>query len=117
MSTFTLQEHTPSIQISTPQRTGGEALVNWRRELDGYYKEMVSFSEVEPDEIFRSLSAWTARASYMRSQIVRIDSKAWVKFRTQEIDPFISECDRQFRVWSRVFAVQSLDWNMSRGQT
>lgn len=89
----------------------------WQKELDGYFEEMYKFGDLEPDEIFRKLSAWTSRASYIRGQIVRINNKRMQWFRTQEIDPFITECDRQFKNWSRTFSVQSLDWNMQRGQT
>lgn len=106
------EEATPKIV-----RSGGDLLHQWQTELDGYYREMLEFQYAEPDTVFRSLSAWTARASYMRSQIQRSGSKTWQTFRTGELDPFIGECDRQFRQWSRTFAVHSLDWNMQRGQT
>lgn len=86
-------------------------------EFDSYYQEMLTFMEMEPDEIFMKLSAYSARASFVRSQVMRSQSRTLTAFRTGEIDPFLSECDRQFKIWSRVFAVTSLDWNLARGQT
>lgn len=100
------------------ERTGGPKLEQWRAELDSYYMSMLEFNELEPDDIFRNLSAWTARVSFIRGQIVRSESKVWAAFRTKEIDFFLQECDRQFKLWSRVFSVSSLDWQLAgRGQT
>lgn len=87
-----------------------------RNEIDGYYKEMIGFPQMEADEIFMRLSAYTARMSFIRSSIMRTDNRLLVGLRTKEIDPFISECDRQFKIWSRVFSVQTTDWNLARGQ-
>ena len=88
-----------------------------REEIDGYYREMIQFPAMEADEIFQRLSAYTARVSYIRSSMMRTDNRALVSLRTKEIDPFISECDRQFKIWSRVFSVQTLDWNLARNTT
>lgn len=103
---------------SMPSRDGGELLVAWRLELDSFYTEMEQFATLtQPDEIFRKLSAWTARVSHIRSQIVRQQSNVWLKFRTMELEPFLVECDRQFKFWSRNFSVYSLDWDMQKGQS
>jgi len=98
-------------------REGGALLSAWRQELSGYYKEMIEFRFEEPDEIFRKLSAWTARASYMRHKIMASESRSWTAFRTKEIDPFIAECDRQFKNWSRNLSFLAMDWDMQKGQT
>lgn len=92
-------------------------LVDARAELDGYYKEMRDFDTIDPGEIFKKLAAMSARASFIRSKIVRRNQGPDVSnFRTKEIDPFISEVDRQFKVWSRYLSVVQIDWDMSRGQ-
>lgn len=96
-----------------PVNTKGDLLKTWMTELDGYFEQMENFREEEPDVIFADLSAWTARASHMRSIINRNESRTHQNFRIKQIDPFISECDRQFKVWSRVFSVQSMDFNMN----
>ena len=89
----------------------------WQAEMDGWYATMLEFPNMEPDQVFVSLSAWTARASYMRSFINRSEQRTQQTFRTKQIDPFIAECDRQFKIWSRVFSVQSLDWNLQGRMT
>lgn len=109
----------------SPKRTGGllaslatiNEMKTLQEEIDGYFQEMLRFVDMEPDEIFMRLSAFSARASFIRSQIMRTQNRALTAFRTGEIDPFLTECDRQFKIWSRVFAVTSLDWNLARGQT
>lgn len=78
----------------------------WRDELDGYYKRMHGFPELDPSEIFRELAAFSARASELRSYCVRMSSRMANTFRTQEIDFFLQEVDRQFRSWSRVVTVR-----------
>lgn len=121
MTEITLTEHekfsrrvADSDTVASPKTS--MKLKDLRFELDGYYSEMLRFRDMEPDEIFMRLSAYSARASYIRSDIMRAQNRTLTAFRTGEIDPFLTECDRQFKVWSRVFAVTSLDWNLSRGQ-
>lgn len=102
---------------STPksQRTGGKLLEQYRSEMDSAYVKMRNFPQAESDEIFKDLAGFTARFSHIRSQIVRVESRNWQNFRTKEVDPFLDECDRQFKIWSRVFSVKTLDWEMTKG--
>lgn len=90
-------------------------LTDWRKEIDGFYAVMDTFSAMDPSDIFRSLSSMSSRMSYIRGQIVRSENRQWGNFRTKEIDPFIAECDRQFKLWSRCFTTATLDWEMSKG--
>lgn len=92
-------------------------LSGWREELDGYFLQMQEFGNMEPDEIFMTLSAYTSRVSYIRSQIMRSSSRILQAFRTGEVDPFINECDRQFKFWSRVQSVAQMDWNAQKNVT
>ncbi len=88
----------------------------WREELDTFYQSMREFPLMEIGEVLLSLSSFSARMNGIRSQIVRSESRLMNSFRTKEIDPFIEECDRQFKIHSRLMSVHSLDWEMSRGQ-
>jgi hypothetical protein len=83
----------------------GNSLEAWRRELDSYYAQMKDFVIADPAEIFTCIAGMTARASEIRSQIVRQENRILQGFRTKELDPFITECERQFKVWSRAFTV------------
>ena len=96
-------------------RNGGPLLEEYRKEMDGFFEIMEGFNKTDPSEIFRSIAAMSSRVSHIRSLIVRADSKVWMSFRTKEIDPFLTECDRQFKIWSRAFSVQTLDWEMTKG--
>lgn len=95
------------------RRAGREDLEAWRQELDSFYEVMNIFAQDE-ETIFYSLSAMTSRASQIRSQVVRQENKALQVFRTQEIDPFLKECDRQFKIWSRVLTISQFEWETSR---
>lgn len=88
-------------------------VTGWRAELDHYYISMQQFQQFEPDEIFMALAGFSARASEIRSHLVRQQSRASAAFRTQEIDPFLAEVDRQFKLWSRVVTVRGQDIEMT----
>ena len=87
----------------------------WRNELDTFYERMQIFQSLGVDEIFMTLAGFSARMSGVRSQIVRNESRMMNAFRTKEIDPFIEECDRQFRVWSRFVSMQKFEYDVTRG--
>lgn len=84
------------------------------RELDGYFEDMVNFRREHPSEIFMKLAGFTARVSQIRSLLVRDENKSKRLFRTREIDPFLKECDRQFKVWSRLVSVRQSEWEMNK---
>ena len=92
---------------------------NWieplQQEIDGYYEIMKQFNQYEPAEIFLYIAAWSARASEIRSKIVRVESRRAQAFRTRELDPFLDELDRQFRIHSRVVTIRQHEWDMQKG--
>lgn len=85
----------------------------WREELRGYLHSMQKFHQETPDQIFMKLSAYTARASEIRSYAFDNDTRSMTAFRTKQVDPFIDECDRQFRLWSRVVSVQQTEIDLA----
>lgn len=116
--TFRLQDHTEvqvPVRTARPTATFDDTMKGWQAELDSYYILMVEFAKMQPDEIFRHLSAFSARMNFIRTKIVRTDNKRWTNFRTKEIEPFLSECDRQFKIWSRSLSSYSLEFDMSKG--
>lgn len=82
-------------------------------ELDAYYVQMRGFSAADVTDIFMCLAAFSARASEVRGYLSRQVSKRIDSFRTKELDPFIEECDRQFRIWSRMQSVRQMEADMS----
>jgi len=92
-------------------------LQEYRDELDEFYVIMVDFKSMDVSEVLEMLASMTSRASQMRLNMNRKESSVNNQFRIKEIDPFISECDRQFKVWSRLLSVHMMDWEMSRKAT
>lgn len=86
----------------------------WRSELDAFYTRMGEFPGLQIDEILITLSSFSARMNFIRTQIVRSENRMMGSFRTKEIDPFIDECDRQFRIWSRMMSMQKFEYDMTR---
>lgn len=105
----------PVVSSETSRNTSKDDITLWREELDSYYKRMQDFPDLDPTDIFRELAAYTARASELRGYCVRIGSRGATTFRTQEIDYFLSEADRQFRDWSRVITVRGQEITMAGG--
>lgn len=92
-----------------------EQIDEWRNELANYHATLVGLSRCgdTPDQIFLLISSYTARASEIRSFLVDDDSRLSNAFRTKQIDPFIQECDRQFKVWSRIVSVQQTEIDLA----
>ncbi len=87
-----------------------------RKEMDSYYEVMQNFSTGDPRENLMQLSAFSSRMSHARTHIIRNgDGKVDANFRTKELDPFIAECDRQFKIWSRLITYSQHEYEMSRG--
>jgi hypothetical protein len=97
-------------------RTGSK-FEDWRAELDAFYREMRKFESFDPHSVFMRLSAFSARASEMRAQLARDDSRRALALRTKEVEPFLDECDRQFKYHSRAQAVSDMEFRLSGGAT
>lgn len=88
---------------------------SWRAEITKYLQDMNDFQFQEASEVFRNLAAYSARASWIRNQLMQKAARPYVAFRTGEVDPFLAEVERQFKIWSRIVAVTQQEWDMSRG--
>lgn len=94
-----------------------DSLNEWRPEILGYIKEIYEFHDLDdPLEILRKLSAFSARATWIRNLVIRSKHPDYNRFRIDELDPFLVEIDRQFKIWSRYSAVVKDEWDMSKGQ-
>ncbi len=91
-------------------------VANVRAELDQYFRAMQRFSDLEPDQIMMILSSYSARVGELRLQLVRRDTRRANALRCKEIDPFLEETDRQFKVWSRIVAIKEMEYRLSGGQ-
>ena len=101
---------------SARQMTVRTKLTDLEEEIDGYYDIMSEFGQMDSGAIMEYLSAFTARASMIRGQLIREDNRNLQTFRTKQLDPFIQECERQFKVWSRYISIRQFEWESSKGQ-
>lgn len=103
------------VQYVQPQ-SAETRIGRWRTEILGYYQTMKEFNNMDPSDVFRSLSQFTARASEMRATISEHETKQQSSFRIKVIDPFIEECDRQFKVHSRTLSNEEMIARLSGGR-
>lgn len=88
----------------------------WKTEILSYYQVMKEFNNMDPSDTFRSLSQFTARASEMRAIIAEHESRTEAAFRIKVIDPFIEECDRQFKIHSRILSNEEMIAKLAGGR-
>ena len=115
---ISLQESPVKVSMPPPKVVQGEdrsKVGGWRAEIDAFYETMQHFNNADMSEILGHLSSFSARMSAVRSQIVRSESRMMNNFRTKEIDPFLEECDRQYKIWSRQLTVLQNEWEMTKG--
>lgn len=117
MEVFHLEESPADrfMELDVPRDPKKSQIDQWKDELIVYFQVMKDFRNMDAEEIFLSLSAFSARASEMRSMLVRDTSKRSQSFRTQEVDPFIEECDRQFKFHSRAQAIREMEVRIAGG--
>lgn len=94
----------------------GSGLQALQQELAGYLRSMQEFPSWDTDEVMRALSAMAARAAEIRLFCVRDNGAKANAFRTKEIDPFLDQCDFQFKVHSRIQSVREMEFRMAGGQ-
>lgn len=96
----------------------GGSIDSVRTEIDDAYADMRTFHNLEPDEVMRFCSGHSARLSELRVRIQRVEDLAreWRPIREREIEPTLSELERQYAIASRLHSVRELDWKMSQGE-
>lgn len=93
-----------------------EQIQKYRKELISFLKDCYDFQNRDDiGEILKDLSAFSARASLIRSLIIRSNHPKFNRFRIDELDPFLVEVDRQFKIWSRVSSVEQFEWDKIKG--
>lgn len=93
----------------------GNFLDGWKQEITEYYGQMKRMVDMDPTAVFQHLSQFSARASEIRSQIGPQEGKREAAFRIRIVDPFIEECDRQFKIHSRIQAIREMDARLAGG--
>lgn len=89
---------------------------NMYGEILSYLTIFQEFDKMDMVDVFQTLSQASARASEIRQMMLKVGSQRANSFRTKHIDPFIEECDRQFKTQSRIVAIQEIDAKLSGGR-
>lgn len=104
-----------SEEVVVPRAMRSNTIESYRLELDEYYVEIAGFAKMQMTEVFQRIAGYTARMSYIRMVIQRLpETRPLIKFRTQELDPFLEECQNQFRLWSRHATMLQHEWEISK---
>lgn len=93
--------------------------VEIEKELDGIAIAMRTFHLKPPDLVMREVAAYTARLTEMCVLLVRVESldRQYTKVRTQQVERFLAELERQYRIASRLVEVSRQDLSMLGGMT
>lgn len=88
------------------------------KELDLIAAAIRRFYALAPDAVMRECSAYTARLTEMCVLLHRIEgsSRQWTRVRTQQVQRFLDECDRQWKTASRLIEVARQDLTVLGGQ-
>lgn len=96
----------------------GGSVNSVRGEIDDAFADMKTFHNRQPDEIMRMAGGHSARLSELRVKIQRIEDfhRVWKSVRVREIEPALTELERQYQLGSRLHSVLELDWRMQQGE-
>lgn len=85
-------------------------------ELDGIAAAIRTFGVKQPDQVMREVAAYSARLTELTVLLHRQEAKdrQYLKVRTQQVDRFLAELDRQYRIASRLVEVMRQDIELMR---
>lgn len=106
-------------EIEEREFDGVGSVTKIREEINVILEHIQEFINMEPDEIMRFCSGYSARLTELRIKIQRLEDFAPVlrSLRTREVDALIDELKNQYNIASRLESVRALDWEMQRGLT
>lgn len=86
-------------------------------ELDDMAECIRSFHLKQPDAVMLECSAYSARLTELAVLLHRVESldRQYTRVRTQQVERWQSELDRQFKIASRLIEVQRQDIELARG--
>lgn len=86
-------------------------------EIDDMADAIRDFWQMEPDQVMRACSAYTARCSELYIKLHRIEGRerAYKQIRTQHVNTLLDELDRQHKIASRMLEVRRQDLEQQKG--
>jgi len=88
-----------------------------QRELDGI-AAAIRMMHVKPaDQVMRECSAYSSRLTELQVLLARVETidRQYLKVRTQQVERFLSEIDRQYKIASRLIEAQRQDLALMGG--
>lgn len=89
------------------------------KELDLIAAAIRRFYQLPPDRVMRECAGYSARLTEMAVLLHRIEgsNRQYTRIRTQQVERFVAELDRQFKTASRLIEVARQDIDLMRGQS
>lgn len=102
--------------LGAPGYLGSRAEIE--AELDIIAAAIRNFYREQPDQVMRQCSGFSARLTELAVLLHRIEStnRHYTRIRTQQVERFIAELDRQYKTASRLVEVSRQDIALIGGQ-
>lgn len=86
------------------------------KELDLIASAVRVFYRKQPDQVMRECSGYSARLSELAMLLHRVESgnRQYTRIRTQQVERFLAEIDRQYKNASRQIEIMRQDLELSR---
>lgn len=86
------------------------------KELDVIAAAIRVFYRKQPDQVMRECAGYSARLTELAVLLHRVEggNRQYTRIRTQQVERFLAELDRQYKVASRFIEVQRQDIELSR---
>jgi hypothetical protein len=86
------------------------------KELDLIAAAIRVFWRKQPDQVLRECSAYSARLTELAVLLHRVEAgnRQYTRIRTQQVERFLAEIDRQWKTASRLVEVMRQDIDLSR---
>lgn len=89
------------------------------KELDLIAAAIRTFRRKMPDRVMRECAGYSARLTEMAVLLHRVEgsNRQYTRIRTQQVERFLAEIDRQFKIASRLIEVNRQDIELTRGMS
>lgn len=108
----------PTVDTSEVDPVVGYSIDEVRDEIDEMVKDIKTFLNREPDDVFRLIAGHSGRLAELRLRISRIENfkRQWQPIRTKEVELVMTELTTQFQMASRRLSSRELDYRMETGR-
>lgn len=104
----------PLDALGPPGHIGDRAEIEL--ELDLIAASIRTFHRKQPDQVMREAAGFSARLTEMAVLLHRVEGldRQYTRVRTQQVERFLTELDRQFKIASRLVEVMRQDLELMR---